>query len=579
MSGSKRKSSKVKDSCLKTEPGKRLSAKDFIKRWEEEILAPALKKAPERQKRFLTISGIPLKCVYTPDDIPEEDYQEQLSLPGVFPFTRGIHPTMYRTRFWTMRQYAGFGSAEETNKRYHYLLEQGQTGLSVAFDLPTQMGYDSDHPLARGEVGKVGVAISSLTDMEKLFAGLPLDKISTSMTINATAGILLAMYCILAEKQGVKLEKLQGTIQNDILKEYVARGTYIFPPRPSLRLLTDIIAWCAKNLPKWNPISISGYHIREAGATAIQEIAFTFANGLEYIKAAINAGLPIDSFAPRISFFFAAHSNILEEVAKFRAARRLWAKLLRQRFNASDESCRLRFHTQTGGVTLTAQQPDNNIVRVAYQALAAVFGGTQSLHTNSRDEALSLPTEESVTIALRTQQILAHETGVADTVDPLAGSYLIESLTNEIEKQALSLIEQIEAMGGAVAAIENEFMPNAIAESAYRYQKAMESGERIVVGVNRYITAPVAVPKLLRVDPELERRRAAELAQFRATRDENKVKSALAAIRQVARGHDNLMPPIIEAVRAGSTVGEISDALRAEFGDYDKQRYLARKCL
>ncbi len=548
--------------------------KEIYKKWEEAV-ASSLKKTPEREKEFSTVSGIPLKLVYTKEDI-KEGVEERLGLPGLYPFTRGIHPTMYRSRLWTMRQYAGFGSAEETNERFHYLLRQGQTGLSVAFDLPTQMGYDSDSLYARGEVGKVGVAISSLVDMERLFAGIPLDKVSTSMTINATAGILLAMYCLLAEKQGVEIAKLQGTIQNDILKEYVARGTYIFPPRPSLRLVVDIMAWCAKNTPRWNSISISGYHIREAGATAIQEIAFTFANGLEYIKAAVNAGLPIDSFASRISFFFAAHSNILEEVAKFRAARRLWARLLREKFNASDESCRLRFHTQTGGVTLTAQQPDNNIVRVAYQALAAVLGGTQSLHTNSRDEALSLPTKESVTIALRTQQILAYETGVGDTVDPLAGSYFIESLTDEIEEKAKSLIDEIEKIGGAVSAIESGWMQREIAESAYRYQKEVEEKKRVVVGVNQFQDETPIRLKLLKVDPVLEERRKKELAIYRKERNEKELNKALEELRRVARSSENLMPVILEAVRAKATAGEISDILREEFGEYDKVRGVLR---
>ncbi len=541
--------------------------KQFITKWEQETLAPALEQMAERQDNFETVSRIPLKRVYTP--APDQDYQEQQGMPGLFPFTRGVQPTMYRSRFWTMRQYAGFGSAEDTNKRYHYLLEQGQTGLSVAFDLPTQMGYDSDHPMARGEVGKVGVAISSLADMETLFHGIPLDKVSTSMTINATAATLLAMYCVLAEKQGVELKQLRGTIQNDILKEYVARGTYIFPPRPSLRLVTDIIAWCAEKTPRWNPVSVSGYHMREAGATAVQEAAFTLANGLEYCKAAISAGLDINKFAPRVSFFFAAHSHILEEVAKFRAVRRLWARLLRERWNASDKSCRLRFHTQTGGVTLTAQQPDNNVVRVAYQALAAVLGGTQSLHTNSRDEALSLPTQESVTIALRTQQILAHESGVADTVDPLAGSYAIEALTDEIEGRAAGLIQRIEDMGGATVAVERGFMQDAIAESAYRYQQDLEQGKRVVVGVNKYTEETADKPHLLRVDPELGHQRAKALARFRQKRDNKKVESVLAALRQAAKGTTNLMKPVLDAVRAQTTVGEISDALRTEFGEHD----------
>lgn len=581
-------------------------AEEFIARWERLVLGPALKRVPERQKDFETEAGIPIARVYLPrtgdmtapqgtrPDLPQigivspdpsgdrvpgggsghvpSAYEEELGMPGAFPFTRGVQPTMYRSRFWTMRQYAGFGSAEETNRRCHYLLQQGQTGLSVAFDLPTQMGYDSDHPVAHGEVGKVGVAISSLADMETLFAGIPFDRVSTSMTINATAATLLAMYCVLAERVGVPFSKLEGTVQNDILKEYVARGTYVYPPRPSLRLVTDIVAWCAQNTPKWNPISVSGYHIREAGANAVQEIAFTLANGLEYVKLALLAGLAIDDFAPRLSFFFAAHSNLLEEVAKFRAARRLWARLLRSRWQASDESCRLRFHAQTGGVTLTAQQPENNVVRVAFQALAAVLGGTQSLHNNSRDEALSLPTEESVTIALRTQQILAHETGVADTVDPLAGSYAVEGLTDEIEKRALRLIEQIEGLGGATAAIEQGFVQNEIAESAYRDQQEIEKGHRVVVGVNRYTEAAPTEQRLLKVDPELGERRAEALARFRAQRNQEQVGTALEELRRRARGTDNLMPPTLEAVRAGATVGEIADAMRTEFGEYDRRK-------
>jgi methylmalonyl-CoA mutase N-terminal domain/subunit len=568
-----------------TEKG-REELRRLVEKWEQESVAPVLKKAPERAEAAETVSGLPLKRAYTPEDWSEADYAEQLGMPGSFPFTRGVQPTMYRSRFWTMRQYAGFGSAEDTNKRYHYLLQQGQTGLSVAFDLPTQMGYDSDHPMARGEVGKVGVAISSLADMETLFAGIPLDKVSTSMTINATAGVLLAMYCVVAEKHGASVAGLQGTIQNDILKEYVARGTYIFPPRPSLRLVTDIIAWCAQQVPKWNAVSISGYHMREAGATAVQEVAFTIADGLEYIRAAIGAGLDIDRFAPRLSFFFAAHSNILEEVAKFRAARRLWARLLRERWNASDESCKLRFHTQTGGVTLTAQQPENNVVRVAYQALAAALGGTQSLHTNSRDEALALPSEESVLIALRTQQIVAHETGVADTVDPLAGSYVVESLTDEIERQARELIGKVEQTGGVVAAIEQGFMQNEIADSAYKYQQAVEKKQRIVVGVNKYeevvkrssgqvVECPDRTEtglKLLKVDPELGKRREAELARFKKARDGAQVVLALVRVSDVAATSGNLMEPIFAAVRLGCTVGEISDALRNVFGEYDRQR-------
>jgi len=541
-------------------------------RWEKETLEPALRKLPERKGDFRTVSGIPVNRVYTPLDQQGRDYLDANGLPGSFPFTRGVQPTMYRSRFWTMRQYAGFGSAEETNARYHYLLQQGQTGLSVAFDLPTQMGYDSDSPWARGEVGKVGVAISTVADMERLFQGIPLGQVSTSMTINATASILLAMYCVVAERQGVDFAQLQGTIQNDILKEYVARGTYIFPPRESLRLVTDIIAWCAREVPKWNTVSISGYHIREAGATAVEEVAFTLANGLEYIRAAVGQGLKVDQFAPRLSFFFAAHSNILEEVSKFRAARRLWARLLREYYQASEESCKLRFHTQTGGVTLTAQQPENNIIRVAYQALAAVLGGTQSLHTNSRDEALSLPTEESVTIALRTQQILAHESGVTDTVDPLAGSYFIESLTDEIEKRARALIEEIEKRGGVVRAIEQGFIQERIAESAYRYQQEVERGERIVVGVNKFQDAVEPQLKLLRVDERLEERRRELLAEYKRNRNGQAVEESLKAVAETAKTDNNLMPPIIEAVRKGATLGEISDALRQVFGEYDRMR-------
>jgi methylmalonyl-CoA mutase N-terminal domain/subunit len=564
----------------------------MVQKWEQETVAPVLKKAPERAEASETVSGLLLKRAYTPEDWDEESYSEQLGMPGSFPFTRGVQPTMYRSRFWTMRQYAGFGSAEDTNKRYHYLLGQGQTGLSVAFDLPTQMGYDSDSAIAKGEVGKVGVAISSLEDMETLFAGIPLDKVSTSMTINATAGILLAMYCVVAEKQGAGIGALQGTIQNDILKEYVARGTYIFPPRPSLRLVTDIIAWCAENVPKWNTVSVSGYHMREAGATAVQEVAFTIADGLEYIKAALSAGLAIDKFAPRLSFFFAAHSNILEEVAKFRAARRLWARLLRERWCASDESCKLRFHTQTGGVTLTAQQPENNVIRVAFQALAAALGGTQSLHTNSRDEALALPSQEAVLIALRTQQIVAHESGVADTVDPLAGSYAVESLTDEIEKRARELIGKVEQMGGVVAAIEQGFMQNEIADSAYKYQQAVEKGQRIVVGVNKYQDGTQSKSevrsqmsdvrseesdkgiegKLLKVDQELGKKRAVDLARFRQARDGARLSTAMSELREAAKGTANLMKPIGAAVRVGATVGEVSDTLRDVFGEYDRQK-------
>ncbi len=551
---------------------KKRDLKAALERWEEEVVKPAIQKLPERKPDFKTVSGIDVRRVYTPLDYDAERYLEEVGLPGVFPFTRGVQPTMYRSRLWTMRQYAGFGSAEETNRRYHYLLKQGQTGLSVAFDLPTQMGYDSDSQWSRGEVGKVGVAISTVEDMATLFRDIPLDQVSTSMTINATAGIVLAMYCVVAERQGVALSRLQGTIQNDILKEYVARGTYIFPPRESLRLVIDIIAWCAREMPKWNTMSISGYHIREAGATAVEEVAFTLANALEYVRAAVERGLEVDQFAPRLSFFFAAHSNIFEEVAKFRAARRLWARLMRERFNASDESCKLRFHTQTGGVTLTAQQPENNIIRVAYQALAAVLGGTQSLHTNSRDEALSLPTEESVTIALRTQQILAYETGVADTVDPLAGSFYVESLTEQIEGAARELIEEIERRGGAVRAIEQGFIQERIAESSYRYQQEVERGERVVVGVNKFQDAVEPKMKLLRVDEQLETNRRDLLRLYRQQRDNRLVEERLRGVSETARGDNNLMPAILAAVRVGATLGEISDALRQVFGEYDRMR-------
>ncbi|MDW8114735.1 MAG: methylmalonyl-CoA mutase family protein, partial [candidate division WOR-3 bacterium] len=521
---------------------------ELLKKWQK-IYEDSLKKLPEREKDFSLTSKIPIKPVYTPLDFDSERYEEKLSLPGIFPFTRGIHPTMYRSRLWTMRQYAGFGTAEETNKRYHYLLSQGQTGLSVAFDLPTQLGYDSDHPRAKGEIGKVGVAISSLADMEILFKGIDLNKISTSMTINATCCIILAMYYLLAEKQGADLKNLSGTVQNDILKEYVARGCYIFPPRPSMRLVSDVIIWCNENLPRFNPISVSGYHIREAGANAVQEIAFTLADGLEYIKEVVKRGIDINKFAPRISFFFAAHSNILEEVAKFRAARRLWARLLRERYQANDEACRLRFHTQTGGVTLTAAQPENNIIRVAYQALAAVLGGTQSLHTNSFDEALCLPTEKAVTIALRTQQILAYESGVADVCDPLAGSYFVESLTDEIEKRAEEIINEIENLGGATKAVEIGYIQEKINESAYEYQKELESGKRKVVGVNCFQEEKKEKYEILRIDESLEKKRIEELRDYKKNRNQIKLKEAMKRLKEVAQSEENIMPAVIEAVR------------------------------
>ena len=489
-------------------------------RWERETVPRVLAKAPERREEFRTTSGIPVRRVYTPADVREDRYLEDVGFPGEYPYTRGVQPTMYRSRFWTMRQYAGFGTAEESNARYRYLLDQGQTGLSVAFDLPTQMGYDSDHPMAEGEVGKVGVAIDSLADMEVLFDGIPLDRVSTSMTINAPAAVLLAMYVAVARKQGVDVAALRGTIQNDVLKEYIARGTWIFPPRPSLRLVTDIFAWCAENVPRWNTISISGYHIREAGATAAQEIAFTLANGIAYVEAALAAGLPLGKFAPRLSFFFNAHLNLLEEVAKFRAARRMWARILVERFGAEDPSWgRLRFHTQTAGSSLTAQQPENNIVRTAYEALAAVLGGCQSLHTNSMDEALGLPTEKSAKIALRTQQILAHEIGVGDTVDPLAGSYYVEALTDALEERARELLAKIDELGGAVAAIERQFQQREIADAAYAWQKAVEAGEQVVVGVNRFVEEEEDRVPILRVPDELAARQVERTRRVRAERD------------------------------------------------------------
>ncbi len=542
---------------------------DELERWEKTTLNKAISKAPEREPSFQTTSHIELKRLYTPLDVSDMDYCEDLGFPGEYPFTRGVQPTMYRGRFWTMRQYAGFATAEETNKRYKYLLDHGQTGLSVAFDLPTQIGYDSDHPLAEGEVGKVGVAIDTLKDMEILFNGIPLDKVSTSMTINSTAAILLTMYMAVAEKQGVKPEVLQGTIQNDILKEYPARGTYIFPPLESMRIITDIFAFCKENLPRWNTISISGYHIREAGSSAVQEVAFTLANGIAYVEAAIRAGLDVDSFASRLSFFFNSHNNFIEEIAKFRAARRLWAKIMKERFKAKrEESCMLRFHTQTAGCTLTAQQPDNNVVRVAFQALAAVLGGTQSLHTNSRDEAYALPSEDSVRIALRTQQIIAYESGVADMIDPLAGSYAVETLTNEIEKKAMEYIQKIDEMGGAIKAIESGYIQQEIAESAYQYQKEIESKKRIIVGVNQFQIEEPPLRDILRIQPEVEKYQKEKLVRVKQERDLAKVKEALMKLKKAAQGTDNVVPPILEAVKAYATLGEISDTLREVFGEY-----------
>ena len=537
-------------------------------KWEQTTLRKTLERYPERHDSFHTLSNIPVHRLYTPAD-SQIDYLRDLGFPGEYPFTRGVQPTMYRGRLWTMRQYAGYATAEETNARYQFLLSQGQTGLSVAFDLPTQIGYDADDPMAEGEVGKVGVSISSLEDMERLFDGIPMDKVSTSMTINAPAAVLLAMYIAVAKQQGVAPEKLRGTIQNDILKEYVARGTYIFPPRPSMRLITDTFAYCRDHVPRWNTISISGYHIREAGATAVQEVAFTLANAIAYVQAAIDAGLTVDGFAPRLSFFFNAHNHLLEEVAKFRAARRLWARVMHERFGAQNpQSWRMRFHTQTAGCTLTAQQPENNVVRVTLQALAAVLGGTQSLHTNARDEALSLPTEESVQIALRTQQIIAHESGVVDTVDPLAGSYFVERLTDEIEHQARAYIEKIDTMGGALVAVESGYMQREIQESAYRYQQAVEQGDNVVVGVNRFTVQADHPPKLLRVDPEVGRQQAERLAALRARRDNARVQAALANLGAAAQGTDNLLSPILAAVEAYATTGEICGVLRKEFGEY-----------
>jgi methylmalonyl-CoA mutase N-terminal domain/subunit len=538
-------------------------------RWEKEVLSPTLSKAPERRKRFESTSGKEIERLYTPLHLGDFDYLRDLGFPGEYPFTRGVQPTMYRGRFWTMRQYAGFGDARESNNRYRYLLDHGQTGLSVAFDLPTQMGYDSDSPMASGEVGKVGVAIDSLEDMEVLFDRIPLGKVSTSMTINSTAAILLAMYVAVGEKQGVPAERLNGTIQNDILKEYIARGTYIFPPVPSMRVITDIFAFCKDRVARWNTISISGYHIREAGSTAAQEIAFTLANGIAYVQAAIDAGMSVDSFASRLAFFFNAHNDFLEEVAKFRAARRLWGRIMRERFGAKDpRSWMLRFHTQTAGSSLTAQQPDNNVVRVTIQALSAVLGGTQSLHTNSRDEALSLPTEDSVRIALRTQQVIAHESGAADTVDPLAGSYCIEALTSALERDAAEYIEKIDRMGGVIRAIDAGYVQREIQEAAYRYQQEIERKERVIVGLNEFTVSEEAPGQLLTVDPKIEKGQRKRLAELRRKRDNRAVRSALAALEKVCRGKENVMPPILAAVRAYATIGEISDVMRGVFGVY-----------
>jgi methylmalonyl-CoA mutase N-terminal domain/subunit len=528
-------------------------------------------KSAERRARFTTISGLPVDRLYTKESLPNWDPEEVLGYPGEFPYTRGIYPTMYRGRFWTMRQYAGFGSAEESNHRYRYLLSKGQAGLSIAFDLPTQIGMDSDDPLARGEVGKVGVAIDSLEDMEALFDGIPLEEVSTSMTINATAAILLCLYVAVAKRQGADLAKLSGTVQNDVLKEYIARGTYIYPVRPAMRIVTDIFGWCRESLPKWNTISISGYHIREAGSTAVQEIAFSLADGIAYVQAALDAGLGVDDFAPQLSFFFNAHNDLLEEIAKYRAARRLWARIMRDRFAARDaRSLLLRFHVQTAGSSLTAQQPENNIVRVAIQALAAVLGGCQSLHTNSLDEALALPTEDAALIALRTQQIIAHETGVTNTADPVAGSYAIEHLTNEIEKGAATYIEKIDAMGGMLRAIESGFVQGEIQKAAYEFQRAIEKKERIVVGVNDFVSEEARSVPTLRIDAEIERSQVARLNALRAKRESAHVQSALAALQRRAASTENILPAILAAVESYATVGEISNVLRRVFGEYQE---------
>ena len=543
-------------------------------RWEAQTLKPVTERFPERKEEFYTSSGIPVpRILLPPDEAP--DYLDQLGFPGEYPYTRGVQPSMYRGRLWTMRQYAGYASAAESNARYRYLLDQGQTGLSVAFDLPTQIGYDADDPISAGEVGKVGVSISSLEDMETLFAAIPLDKVSTSMTINAPAAVLLAMYIAVAKKQGVAVHKLRGTIQNDILKEYIARGTYIYPPKPSMRLITDVFQYCQSQVPRWNTISISGYHIREAGATAVQEVAFTLANGSAYVQAAIDSGLDVDGFAAQLSFFFNAHNNFLEEVAKFRAARRLWARLMREKFGAKDpRSWKMRFHTQTAGSTLTAQQPENNVVRVAIQALAAVMGGTQSLHTNSMDEALWLPTEKSVRVALRTQQVIAHESGVAESIDPLAGSYLIEHLTDEIERRAEDYLQKIEARGGPLAAIEQGYVQGEIQEAAYQQQRALEDGDQTVVGLNAFQVEESLDLEKLRVDPQIESGQRARLAVLRENRDPARTAELLGQITSAAERDENLMPLLITCVENNLTLGEICGVLRTAWGEYQPVNWI-----
>ncbi len=543
--------------------------------WEQGTLAKSLGKFPERKEVFTTISGTPVERLYTPAEVAGLDYDRDLGYPGTFPFTRGVQPTMYRGRFWTMRQYAGFGSAKETNVRYRYLLEQGQTGLSVAFDLPTQAGYDSDHPLSMGEVGKVGVAVDSIEDMRVLFDQIPLDKVTTSMTINAPATVLLAMYLAIAEDQGVPFDKVGGTVQNDVLKEIICRGQYIYPPKPSMRLTVDLIDYCFKHVPRWNTISISGYHIREAGSTAAQEMAFTIADGIAYVQACMDRGLAVDSFAPRLSFFFNAFTNVLEEVAKFRAGRRTWARIMKERFGAKDpRSMMMRYHVQTGGVTLTAQQPLNNIVRVALQAYAAALGGCQSLHTNSYDEALCLPTEQAVTVALRTQQIVAEESGATDTIDPLAGCYYVEAMTDRIEKEIDDYIQKIDAMGGTLTAIEQGYIQKEIQDSAYRFQKEIESNERIYVGINKYTMKEEPPTNLLKVDMKVGEIESEKLKRLRAERDPERWKKALDRLREVSQTDENVMPAVIEAVKARATIGEICDVWRDIFGEYRPKEFV-----
>lgn len=542
--------------------------------WKKETLQKSLNREKERKDIFTTISGMPIERLYTPLTTDALDYNEHLGYPGQYPFTRGVQPTMYRGRFWTMRQYAGFGSAQESNERYRYLLEQGQTGLSVAFDLPTQAGYDSDHPLSMGEVGKVGVAIDYIGDMRELFKGIPLDKVTTSMTINAPAIVLLAMYLAVADEQGVPYNKLGGTVQNDILKEITVRGQYIYPPAPSMKLAVDLIEYCFKNVPKWNSISISGYHIREAGSTAAQEVAFTILDGIAYVQACIDRGLDVDTFAPRLSFFFNAFTDVLEETAKFRAARRCWAKIMKERFGAKDpRSMMMRFHVQTGGVTLTAQQPLNNIVRVALQTYAAALGGCQSLHTNSYDEALCLPTQEAVTVALRTQQIVAEESGATNTIDPLAGSYFVEAMTDKIEAQVTEYINEVDDMGGTLAAIEKGFIQKEIQQSAYRFQNEIENGERIYVGINKYTMEDQPHSNLLRVDMKVGENEADKLRKMRANRDTAKLKTVLENLRKVSLGNENVMPTVIEAVKANATIGEICNVWREVYGEYKPQQF------